>query len=238
MASQETMEACLECKEPASVEMNPEVADKEVPLEDAVVMPVKEPRNRRRDRRNLAAGRRQKEQDRNLEARRRWKQQRRTQSKNRCRRNLVAARRGTTRRAQVARHRILFTMKTRSFHASRKNSAVARRGTTRRAKVARHKLNEGPYEANRRQFQAQLEGVKTTAQRRSKPATGGEMTRRAKVARRKEIAIGRNHTRDNIEQGTRRLRALRKRLWTCQEGRSGSRDLSGGSYVASRNIKT
>jgi hypothetical protein len=50
MACQETMEACLECKEPASVEIKPEVADEEVPKEDAVVMPVGEPRNRRRDR--------------------------------------------------------------------------------------------------------------------------------------------------------------------------------------------
>jgi hypothetical protein len=74
MACQETMEACLERKEPASVEMKPELADKEVPLEDAKVMPVGEPRNRRRDRRNLAAGRRQKEQDRNLDGRRRKKQ--------------------------------------------------------------------------------------------------------------------------------------------------------------------
>jgi hypothetical protein len=104
-------------------------------------------------------------------------------------------------------------MKTRDFHASRKNSAIACSGTTRRAKVAWQKLNDGPYEANRREFQAQLEGVKTTAQRRSIPATGGEMNRREKVTRRKEIAIGRNYTRDKIERGTRRLRALRKRLW-------------------------
>jgi hypothetical protein len=50
----------MEWKKPASVEMKPEVADKEVPLEDAVVMPVGEPRNRLRDRRHLAAQRRQK----------------------------------------------------------------------------------------------------------------------------------------------------------------------------------
>jgi hypothetical protein len=94
---------------------------------------------------------------------------------------------------------------------------AARRGTARHAQVARQKLNEEPYEANRRQFQAQLEGVKTTAQRESIPAASGEMTRRAKVARGKEIAIGRNHTRDKIERGTRRLRALRKSLWTRQK---------------------
>jgi plastocyanin len=76
---------------PASVEIKPEAAHEEVPPEDAVVMPVGEPRNRHRDRRNLAAVRRQK------------KQQERTQKKDGCRKNLVAARRGTTRRAGMAR---------------------------------------------------------------------------------------------------------------------------------------
>jgi uncharacterized protein with PIN domain len=212
-ASQETMEACLECKEPASVEMKPEVAD-EVPLEDAARMPVGEPGKRR--------------QDRHLAAQRRQKEQKRTQSKNGCRKDLVAPHRGTIRHAQVARRRILLTRKTWDYHAFRKNSAVACRGTTRRAKVAWQKLTEGSYEANRREFQAQLEGVKTTAQRGSIPATGGQMTRRAKVAQRNDIAIGRNHTRDKIEQGIRRLRALRKRLWARQEGRTGSKDLNGG----------
>jgi hypothetical protein len=63
------------------------------------------------------------------------------------------------------------------------------------------------------------------------------MTHRAKVAQRKEIAIRRNHTRDKIERGTKRLWALRKSLWTRQEGRTGSKGLSGRSYVESRNIK-
>jgi hypothetical protein len=43
------------------MDMEPEVAQ-EVPKEDAARMPVGEPRNRRRDRRNLAAGLRQKEE--------------------------------------------------------------------------------------------------------------------------------------------------------------------------------
>jgi hypothetical protein len=207
MACQENMEARPEGKEePTSTDMEPEVAHEEVPKEDAAVMLVGEPRNRHRDRQNLAAGCCQKKEERNLDARRRRKQQ-----------ILVAAHRGTTHRAQVARLRILFTKKTRDYHASQKKLAVACRGTTRRAKVARQKLNEGPYEANRREFQAQLEGVKTTAQQGSTPATDGEMTRPAKVVRRKEIVIGRNRTRDKIERGTRRLRALRKRLWTRHE---------------------
>jgi hypothetical protein len=93
MACQETMETCLECKEPASVDMKPEVADEEVPLEDAVVTPVGEPRKRRRDR-HLPAQRRQKKE-----------QKERTQRKNGCRKNFVAAHRGTTRRAKVARRK-------------------------------------------------------------------------------------------------------------------------------------
>jgi hypothetical protein len=64
--------------------MEPEVAHEEVPVEDAARMPVGELKNRRRNRRHLVAERRQK------------KQQKQTQSKNRCRRNLVAARRGMT----------------------------------------------------------------------------------------------------------------------------------------------
>jgi hypothetical protein len=47
MACQETMEARLEEEKPAPMELKPEVAD-EVPLEDAVVMSVGEPRKRRR----------------------------------------------------------------------------------------------------------------------------------------------------------------------------------------------
>jgi hypothetical protein len=72
-AYQVTMEAFLKCKEPASVEMKPEVADEEVPREGATRMPVGEPRKRRWERQNLAAQHRQK------------KEQERTQSKNGCR---------------------------------------------------------------------------------------------------------------------------------------------------------
>jgi hypothetical protein len=58
MACKETLEARLGIEEPASVDMAPEVAHEEVPVKDAVFMPVAEPRKRRRDRRNLAAVRR------------------------------------------------------------------------------------------------------------------------------------------------------------------------------------
>jgi hypothetical protein len=54
MACQENMEARLEGKEkPTSEDMEPEVAHEEDKAEDAAVMPVGEPRNRRRDRRKL-----------------------------------------------------------------------------------------------------------------------------------------------------------------------------------------
>jgi hypothetical protein len=138
------MEARLEEDKPASEDMTPEVAhDQEVPMEDAVVMPVAEPRKRRRDRRNLAAVRRQKKKDRNLDAKRCRKEHKRTQRKNGCRGNLVAARRGTTRRAAVARRRNILSTKERSreFRDSRKRLVAARRGTTRCAEAARRKIN-------------------------------------------------------------------------------------------------
>jgi hypothetical protein len=126
MACQGNMEACLEVEEPASKDRTPEVAhDEEIPKEDAVVMPVAKPRKRRRDRRNLAAVRRQKEQDQNLVSRRRRKEQTRAQKRDGCRRNLVAAHRGTTR----------------EYCESRKNLTATGREETRRAKVARHKQN-------------------------------------------------------------------------------------------------
>jgi hypothetical protein len=40
MACQETMQARLQEEKPASMELKPEVADEEVPLEDAAVIPV------------------------------------------------------------------------------------------------------------------------------------------------------------------------------------------------------
>jgi hypothetical protein len=83
MACQEKTEARLLREEPSSRDMEPEVSHEEVPVDDATVMPVGEPRNRRRDQQNMSAERRKKKKD-------------------------VAARRGTTRRAQVARRNLLF----------------------------------------------------------------------------------------------------------------------------------
>jgi hypothetical protein len=52
-----------------------------------------------------------------------------------------------------------------------------------------------------------------------------------------EIAIGANHAKDKVERETQRIWALKKRFWTGQIGRSGPEDLSGGTYVASQNVK-
>jgi hypothetical protein len=176
MACQEKTEARLQ-EEAASQDMTPEVAHEEIPGEDTVDMPGGEPRKRRRDRRHLAAVRRQKkEQDQNLDARRRRKEQKRAQKKDGSRRNLVVARRGTTRRVQVARRNFSSTKDTIwEYCESRKDLAATGREETRRAKVSRHKRN----------------------------FVGRN--------RRKEIATGRNHVKDKIERGSRRLRAFRKR---------------------------
>jgi hypothetical protein len=124
--------------------MKLEVArEQEVPREDAVDMPVWQPRKRRRDRRHLAAVCRQKkEQDQNLDARRRRKEQKWAQKKDGCWRNLVAARRGTTRRVQVARRNFSSTKDTtREYCGSRKGLVAALRRATRHAKVARRTAN-------------------------------------------------------------------------------------------------
>jgi hypothetical protein len=83
LARQETMEARLEKEKPASVDTTPEMAHgQEVPVEDAEICTVAEPRKRRRDGRNLAAVRRQKKKGRVLDARCRGKEQERAQRKN------------------------------------------------------------------------------------------------------------------------------------------------------------
>jgi hypothetical protein len=199
MACQEKTEAHLQ-GEPASEDMTSEVAhEQEVPREDAEVMPVGEPRKRRRDGRNLAAVCRQKKKDQNLDAGRRKKGQKRAQRKDGCRRNVVAARGGAN---HSARHRILSTKDTtREYRESRKKLAATGGKETRRAKVARHKRN----------------------------FVGGN--------RRMGMATGGNHTKNKVERGTQRIWALKKRFWTRQIGRAGPEDLSGGPYVASRNIK-
>jgi hypothetical protein len=105
--------ARLEREEPTSVEMKPEVAHQEVLKEDAAVMTVGEPKKRRRDQ--------------NPDARRRGKPKERTQGKDGCRKNLVAARRVMTGSAAVTRRRGEFIMKDRTRNQ-------AERGTPKRRK--------------------------------------------------------------------------------------------------------
>jgi hypothetical protein len=87
MACQE-MEARQDEKGPTSVETKPEAAQKEVPIEDAKVMPVGEPKKKRRRGRKLAAERHHQMKE--------WTQ-------DGCQRRLAAACRGTSHRAEVAR---------------------------------------------------------------------------------------------------------------------------------------
>jgi hypothetical protein len=109
--------------------MEPEVAHEEVPLGHAARMPVGEPRKRRRDR--------------NLDARRRRKQQERTQNKDGCRKDLVANRKGTTRRARVVwrKRNILRKSWTQRNCGLRKEVTAAGIKVSRRAGVARCKSN-------------------------------------------------------------------------------------------------
>jgi hypothetical protein len=126
MTCQGNTKARLEGEEPTSVDMRPE-AVQQVPREDATVMPVGGPKKRRRDR--------------NPDARHRGKPKERTQGKDGCRKNLVAARRGTTRRAAVARRRRNFCTQERNTIKCGllKQLVAARKGTTRSAAVARRR---------------------------------------------------------------------------------------------------
>jgi hypothetical protein len=124
---------------------------------------------------------------------------------------LVVASRKANRRAVVARRRVVLPKDTTRGHCGpRKGLVAARRGTTRRVEVARRNI---------------LSRKDTTREHRESrkklAATSRKETRRAKVTRHKgnfvgrhrrvEIATGGNHTWDRIDQGTRRLRELRKR---------------------------
>jgi hypothetical protein len=127
MACQKKTEARLQ-REPASEDMTLEVAhEQEVPLDDAVAIPVGEPRKGRRDRRHLAAGHRQKQE------------QKRTQRKDGCRKNLVAAR-----RAAVAWRKIIVFRKilTHGYCGLRKEVIAAGMMITRCAGHGRKRRNK------------------------------------------------------------------------------------------------
>jgi hypothetical protein len=123
MACQE-MEAHQEEKMPTLVDMKPEAAQQEeVPVEDAEVMPVGEPRKKRRRDRNQR------------------NKKKRTQGNDKCQRRLAAARRGTSHRAEVARKLQTDKKMPRRATVARRMRDIFRPNTTRRAKVALCKEN-------------------------------------------------------------------------------------------------
>jgi hypothetical protein len=86
------MEARQDEKKPTSMDMKPEAAQREeVPVDDAKVMPVGEPKNKRRRDRKLAA------------ERRRQKPKDKTREKCGSQKRLAVPRRRTSRRAKLAR---------------------------------------------------------------------------------------------------------------------------------------
>jgi hypothetical protein len=71
--------------------------------------------------------------------------------------------------------------------------------------------------------------------RRRLAAASRKASRRAAVAWRKRNNVTNNWTKDKVERGTRRVRTLRKRLRTRQEGRMGIKDLGGRRPLCLRN---
>jgi hypothetical protein len=122
MACQE-MEAHQEEKKPTSVDIKPEAAEREVPTEDAEVMPVGEPKKKRRRDRKPAAERRCHKP--------------KTSTRENCgpQKRLVVARRGTSRREKVTRH----TKETDKM--PRRMRDIFRPNTAHRAGVVRCKEN-------------------------------------------------------------------------------------------------
>jgi hypothetical protein len=122
MACQE-MEARQEEKA-TSLDRKLEAAEeREVPVEDAEVMPVGEPRKKRRRDRNQR------------------NKKKRTQGNDGCQRRLATARRRTSHRAEVARKIKADKKMPRRATVARRMRDIFRPNTTRRAKVARCKEN-------------------------------------------------------------------------------------------------
>jgi hypothetical protein len=126
MACQE-LEARPEEGEPTKVDRKPEAAEeRQVPDENAEVIPVGEPRKKRRTDRKLAA-----------ERRRQMKEQ--TQDNDGCRRRLAVARTGTSNHAKVARKTQADQKMPRRATVARRMRDIFRPNTTHHAKVALRK---------------------------------------------------------------------------------------------------
>jgi hypothetical protein len=132
LACQE-MEARQEEKKPTSPDRKPEAAQKaEVPAENATVMPVGEPKKKRRRDRKLAA------------ERRRQKPKDLTRENYETQKKLAVARRGTTRREKVTRHTKVTDRKvSRRATVARRRRDICRPNITRRVKVARQTKETG-----------------------------------------------------------------------------------------------
>jgi hypothetical protein len=150
LAYRESMEARPEVEKPTSADRKPEAAEEyEVPVEDAEVMPVGEPRKKRRRGRNQRS------------------KKKRTQGNDGCQRRLAAARRGTNRRVEVSRKMQAEKKMPRRATVARCMRDIFRPNTTRCAKVTQGK---------RRRFQSGQEGP-PVEQGRRKNRTRNHSTR-------------------------------------------------------------
>jgi hypothetical protein len=157
------VEARPQEKEPTSVDTKPEAAEeRQVPEENATVMTVEEPKKKRRRDRQLAA------------ERRRHKQKISTLESCGPPKELAVARRGTTRRAKVARKAPIDRMYRRAAMARQREKKIDKK-MSRRATVAR----------------------------RTRGTLAPNMTRHAKVARRRGHIIGNNQIKNNVARGQR-----------------------------------
>jgi hypothetical protein len=124
MACRESMDTRLEEKKPTSLDRKPEAAQKEeVPAENAKVIPVGEPRKKRRRDRNERNKKKQ------------------TQGSDRCQRRLAATSRGMSNRAKVARKTQADKKMPRRTTVARRMRDIFRLNMTIRAGVTRRKVD-------------------------------------------------------------------------------------------------
>jgi hypothetical protein len=214
------MEAHQEEKKPTSPDRKPEAAQKtEVPAENATVMPVGEPKKKRRRDRKLAAEH--------------HGQKPKTSTRENCgpQKRLAVARSWSSRRGKVTRH---------TKETDRK---MTRRATAapRKRDIMRKNLAQRPSGFPRKRLIIADKKIprRATVARRTRDTLAPNMTRRAKVARRKENTVGRNRirnnqTRNNVARGAPRGR----RLQGGPEGRIGVKDEQTRRRLHPRNERT
>jgi hypothetical protein len=198
LAYRETTEARQDEEKPASADKKPEAAEEyEVPAENATLMPVGEPKKKRRRDRKLAAERRRQEpKDTKM-------------INDGPQEKLAVARRGTTRRAKVARKTPI----------DRKMSCCATVARRKRDILKSHLTQEKCHP------------------RRELLASRTRTTHRAKVARRKENSIGRDRRRDKMMLGTSKGWALGRDNGRNHNVTRGTRNEMTGHETAKRIIE-